>query len=102
MTTCQRCGAAVVLLWTRNGLQVAADAATVAPDDTELGQSGGQVTHRCPSPDNKGRLKMLDHLKAYLLGVFEARSDWTTHYEGDLIETYDHGRNLGRWFLRLD
>lgn len=35
---------------------------------------------------------------AFLLGMFEFRSDWTTHFDGDLIETYDSGRD---WAHRL-
>lgn len=33
-------------------------------------------------------------LKAFLWGMIEFRSDLTRHYGGDLIETYDAGRDL--------
>lgn len=42
-------------------------------------------------------------LLAFLHGMLEFRSDVTTHYDGELIETYDAGRErmhrltLRRW-----
>ena len=33
-------------------------------------------------------------IRAFLLGVWEFRRDWTTHFDGDLIEIYDSGRDL--------
>ena len=33
-------------------------------------------------------------LYAYLLGMYEFRSDFTTHFDGTLIETYDSGRDM--------
>lgn len=33
-------------------------------------------------------------LYAYLLGMLEFRSDCTTYFGGDLIETYDEGRDM--------
>jgi hypothetical protein len=33
-------------------------------------------------------------LRAFILGMIEFRSDFTTHFGGDLIETYDAGRDL--------
>ena len=49
--------------------------------------------------DTKERTQM-SALKAFLLGITEFRSDLTTHYGPDLIETYDRGRNLAH-FLTL-
>lgn len=40
--------------------------------------------------------------RAFILGMMECESDVTTHFEGDLIEDYDKGRNIGRAALRLD
>lgn len=37
---------------------------------------------------------MLTNLRAFLLGMFEFRSDFTTNPGEDLIETYDAGRDL--------
>lgn len=31
---------------------------------------------------------------AFLLGMWEFRSSFTTHFEGDLIEIYDSGRDM--------
>ena len=31
---------------------------------------------------------------AYLLGMWEFRTDFTTYFGGDLIETYDAGRDM--------
>lgn len=36
----------------------------------------------------------MKRLRAFLLGVLEFRQDITTHFGGDLIETYDRGREL--------
>lgn len=36
---------------------------------------------------------MIKRLLAYLNGMREFRSDCTTYYDGDLIETYDAGRD---------
>lgn len=33
-------------------------------------------------------------LRAYLLGIREFRSDFTTHFDYPLIETYDAGRDM--------
>lgn len=33
-------------------------------------------------------------IRAFLLGMYEFRRDFTTHFDGDLIETYDRGRDL--------
>lgn len=38
-----------------------------------------------------GRIK---RIRAYLLGMLEFRSDFTTSFDGDLIETYDAGRDM--------
>ena len=35
---------------------------------------------------------MMKKVWAFLLGMFEFRSDLTTHFGGDLIEVYDQGR----------
>lgn len=37
---------------------------------------------------------MLLRLHAFMLGMWEFRSDFTTHFGADLIETYDAGRDL--------
>ena len=43
------------------------------------------------------------HLRAFLNGLCECRSDFTTHYPDDgLLLAYDRGRNIARTFLRLD
>jgi hypothetical protein len=36
----------------------------------------------------------VSRLRAFALGMFEFRSSLTTHFDGDLIETYDAGREL--------
>lgn len=36
----------------------------------------------------------MKRIKAFLTGVIEFRSDITTHYNDDLIEYYDKGRDL--------
>jgi len=36
------------------------------------------------------------NLSAWVLGFREAASDFTTSFDGDLIETYDRGRAFGR------
>jgi hypothetical protein len=41
---------------------------------------------------------MLAKLRAFLLGMWEFRSDMTTHFEYPLIDTYDWGRE---WAHRL-
>lgn len=47
---------------------------------------------------------MLEIVKAYFLGIKESNCDFTTNLGDslDLAEAYDHGRNLGRFFLRMD
>lgn len=37
---------------------------------------------------------MFKHIYAWLLGAWEFRSDYTTWFDGDLIETYDAGREF--------
>lgn len=37
---------------------------------------------------------MIKTFRAFLLGMLEYRSDCTTHFDRDLIETYDRGRDL--------
>jgi len=42
---------------------------------------------------------MFKHIFAFINGVREFRTDWTTHYEDDsLLESYDWGRE---WAHRL-
>lgn len=36
----------------------------------------------------------MNKLFAYLRGMWEFRTDFTTHYGPDLIESYDSGREL--------
>jgi len=36
----------------------------------------------------------MNKLRAFWLGVVEFRSDLTTHFDGELIEWYDRGRDL--------
>lgn len=36
----------------------------------------------------------IDRLYAFGLGMMEFRSDFTTHFDSNLIETYDAGREL--------
>jgi len=36
----------------------------------------------------------MKHIKAFLLGMVEFRSSWTSSYESPLIDTYDTGRDL--------
>ena len=36
----------------------------------------------------------MNTIRAFLLGVREFRSEWTTPVDDDLIETYDRGREL--------
>lgn len=40
----------------------------------------------------------MKRIRAFLLGVWEFRSGVTTHFDDDLIETYDWGRE---WAHRL-
>lgn len=46
----------------------------------------------------------MNAIKAFLLGMWEFRSDCTTHFGGNLIETYDLGRDLAHrlTFRRFD
>jgi hypothetical protein len=37
---------------------------------------------------------MLDQIKAFILGVREFRSSFTTSYDEPLIESYDKGREM--------
>jgi hypothetical protein len=37
-------------------------------------------------------------IRAFILGLIEFRSSVTTHFDGDLIETYDLGRELAHRF----
>lgn len=41
---------------------------------------------------------MLKTIRIFLLGMWEFRSDFTTHFNGDWIEVYDSGRD---WAHRL-
>ncbi len=42
----------------------------------------------------------MDRIKAFLLGVKEYRSSWTTHFNPELIHAYDVGRELAHRFTR--
>ena len=44
----------------------------------------------------------MKRLKAFLLGVIEYRTDWTTSYDEPLILWYDSGRALARHVTGLD
>lgn len=37
---------------------------------------------------------IIAHVRAFLLGLWEFRTDWTTHFDYPLIESYDFGREL--------
>jgi hypothetical protein len=40
-------------------------------------------------------MKFTRHIKAFLLGVWEFRTNWTTHFEDyDLLLSYDKGREF--------
>ena len=44
----------------------------------------------------------MSKLKAFVLGILEARTDFTTSYDDDLLSAYDRGRDLARhYFWRL-
>ena len=36
----------------------------------------------------------MKHIKAFIHGMIEFRTDFTTHYDEDLIESYDYGREF--------
>lgn len=42
----------------------------------------------------------MNRIKAFLLGVKEYRSSWTTHFDPELIQAYDVGRELAHRFTR--
>ena len=49
--------------------------------------------------------KQMNRLAAFLCGMREFRSSWTTHYaDYQLLETYDAGRDFAHWltFRRFD
>ena len=58
--------------------------------------------HRCWCHDWDGdpMPTRLQRVRAFLHGMWEFRTDFTTHYCGDLIETYDAGRKLAHRLTR--
>lgn len=46
------------------------------------------------NPDERKGTTVVNAIKAFCLGMIEFRSTVTTHFDGDLIETYDRGRDL--------
>lgn len=42
----------------------------------------------------------MKRLKAFLLGIYEYKSSWTTHFNPELIEYYDKGREFAHIITR--
>lgn len=39
----------------------------------------------------------MNHVKAYLLGVWQFRTNWTTHVAYEYARSYDAGRDIAHW-----